>query len=150
MRCVCVVFGTSLALRGPDGSMVNATNGMYRERRNVFKTFAFGLVATILSGISAVWIHLSTQGAAFVSAIFVYSLYAMAKAFMRIHDNFYFDEADSPDLNSFVSAFMNKHKTSPKKTKSTSSQDLENGNGRYEQETLIMKDGNWSDQKADY
>ena len=132
--------------------MINATNGMYKERRNVFQTFAFGLIATILSGISAVWIHLSFQGAMFVSAIFTYSLYAMARAFMRIHDSFHFDEAESPDLNSFVSSFMGKSKGLPRKAKSSVSGegDIENGIDHYEQEELINKDKRWSDQKAEY
>ena len=40
-----------------------------------------------------------------VSCILCYSLFAMTRAFVRVYENFVFDEAESPDLNSFT-AFL--------------------------------------------
>eukprot|EP00039_Didymoeca_costata_P017137 m.315110 g.315110 ORF g.315110 m.315110 type:complete len:158 (+) comp16496_c1_seq29:234-707(+) len=44
------VFGTSLSLRGPDGSMIRAVDGMYAERRQVFLQKIYG-VLNVSSGV---------------------------------------------------------------------------------------------------
>lgn len=50
LQCVasttCVsVWGSSLALRGPDGSVLKAVENMFAERRRIFSLFASGVVA---------------------------------------------------------------------------------------------------------
>ena len=37
------VAGTSLSLRGPDGAMIRAVDGMFAERKQVFGIFAIGV-----------------------------------------------------------------------------------------------------------
>lgn len=39
----CTVFGPGLALRGPDGSMHRAVDGLMDEKAVVFKLFCWGL-----------------------------------------------------------------------------------------------------------
>ena len=41
------MLGPGLALRGPDGSMHTAVDGMVDEYRNAFYTFLFGMLATL-------------------------------------------------------------------------------------------------------
>ena len=52
------VLGAGMALRGPDGSMMTATDGLYEERSSVFKTFGFGLACTVGSVCISVWLIL--------------------------------------------------------------------------------------------
>ena len=61
IHCVCnttfiTVWGAGLALRGPDGSMVEACDGMVAERRQVFISFGIGLIAFLFSAIAVSWI----------------------------------------------------------------------------------------------
>merc|ERR1712129_508751 len=50
------LMGSGLSLRGPDGSMITATDGLYHERSNVFLAFGIGLICTIVSVFLAVWL----------------------------------------------------------------------------------------------
>jgi len=59
MFCVVVtaalsVLGTGLALRGPDGSMITAVEGMYSERSRVFLSFGVGVVFLQLAALFGV------------------------------------------------------------------------------------------------
>lgn len=61
IHCVCnttfiTVWGAGLALRGPDGSMMAACDGMVAERKQVFMSFGIGLVAFLCSAIALSWI----------------------------------------------------------------------------------------------
>ena len=75
------VMGASLALRGPDGSMMTATNGIYEERSIVFKTFGFGLLSTLLSVVFCVWLICSFETAFVCNACSMGTIYVMMKHF---------------------------------------------------------------------
>ena len=74
--CFCVMFGPGLALRGPEGSMPRAVDGMAKERENVFMFFGLGLVCFHLSGITLSWLKFNTVDALFTTAILVAFLFA--------------------------------------------------------------------------
>lgn len=93
------VLGSSLALRGPDGSMIHATDGMYEERKNVFLAFGVGLCATVLSVISAVWLILSPEAAIVCVSITVFTCLRMYRAWLRMWRNFGFDESETVDFS---------------------------------------------------
>jgi len=57
------VFATNLALRGPDGSVERAVEGMHEERRNVFAAFAAGLASLLLGMIFVAWLLMSSEAA---------------------------------------------------------------------------------------
>ena len=50
------MLGPGLALRGPDGSMHTAVDGMVDEYRNAFYTFLFGMLATLAAGALYCWL----------------------------------------------------------------------------------------------
>ena len=79
------VLGASLALRGPDGSMMTATDGLYDERGTIFKAFGHGLVLTIGSVVMAVWLHLHWEASLVCCAMAVLTIARM----VRIHPLFH-------------------------------------------------------------
>mmetsp|Transcript_23484 Transcript_23484/g.65335 ORF Transcript_23484/g.65335 Transcript_23484/m.65335 type:complete len:295 (-) Transcript_23484:162-1046(-) len=97
------VLGAGLALRGPDGSMMTATEGLYEERAAVFKSFAVGLALTVGSVLLSVWLLLRWEAAA---ACFVVALWTTRKIFTmyrRVQDRFDFDESDTVDFTDIFS-----------------------------------------------
>ena len=93
------VLGSSIALRGPDGSMISATDSMYQERKPVFLAFGVGLTATVLSVISAVWLVLSPEAAIVCVSITMFTMMRMHRAWLRINRSFGFDESETVDFS---------------------------------------------------
>mmetsp|Transcript_56605 Transcript_56605/g.113346 ORF Transcript_56605/g.113346 Transcript_56605/m.113346 type:complete len:225 (-) Transcript_56605:204-878(-) len=98
------VFGTGLALRGPDGSMVRAVDGMYAERSQIFATFGIGLFATLGAAACASCIVMHPE-AAFVSVLSilfcVHRIYTHGK---RIFAKFRFEEDEGVNFDDILSA----------------------------------------------
>lgn len=92
------VLGASLALRGPDGSMMTATDGLYDERSIVFKCFGHGLVLTIGSVVMVVWLHLHWEASVVCCAISVWTIMKMRATYYRIVKKFDFDESLTVDF----------------------------------------------------
>jgi type IV secretory pathway VirB6-like protein len=92
------VLGASLALRGPDGSMMTATDGLYHERVSVFKAFGRGLVFTMGSVVLAVWLHLHWEASVICCSIAVFTMSKMREAYYRIVKKFDFDESMTVDF----------------------------------------------------
>ena len=92
------VMGSSLALRGPDGSMIHATDGLYEERKYVFASFALGLIATVSSVLACVWLILSPEAALVCMAITAFTGMRMHGAYKRVANKFGFDENDTVDF----------------------------------------------------
>lgn len=92
------VMGSSMALRGPDGSMISATDSMYEERKPVFFAFGVGLTTTVLSVIAAVWLILSPEAAIVCVSITVFTMLRMYRAWLRIQRSFGFDENETVDF----------------------------------------------------
>jgi len=92
------VLGSSMALRGPDGSMISATDNMYEERKGVFAAFGVGLTTTILAVTAAVWLILSPEAAIVCVSITVFTMLRMYRAWLRIQRSFGFDESETVDF----------------------------------------------------
>ncbi|KAL3772853.1 hypothetical protein ACHAWO_002683 [Cyclotella atomus] len=101
------VLGASLALRGPDGSMMTATDRLYHERAIVFRNFGYGLVLTLASVVLCVWLHLHWEASLVCCLISLCTLHNMRSTYYRIVKKFDFDEAMTVDLSDFF------HFTSP-------------------------------------
>lgn len=56
-----MIRAPGLAIRGPDGSMMSATTGMYEYRKIAVRTFWVGLVLALLTGLSLAWLKLGTR-----------------------------------------------------------------------------------------
>ncbi len=98
------VLGASLALRGPDGSMNNATNGIYEERVVVFKTFGYGLFSTLLSVIFCVWLMCSAEASLVCNIAVGATIYFMLKHFRRIRKKFIYNEEETVDFTDLFNA----------------------------------------------
>lgn len=92
------VLGASLALRGPDGSMMTATDGLYHERVSVFQAFGRGLVFTMGSVVMAVWLHLHWEASVICCGIAMFTILRMRDAYFRIVKKFDFDESLTVDF----------------------------------------------------
>ena len=95
---VLSVLGSSLALRGPDGSMMTATDGLHEERKSVFAAFGYGLALTVLSVVICVWILLSPESSVVCMCITIYTCYRMYSNYLRVTRMFGYDENDTVDF----------------------------------------------------
>jgi hypothetical protein len=92
------VMGASLALRGPDGSMMIATDGLYEERTFVFQVFAYGLVATLVSVILGVWLILPPESALVCMLCTIFTTLKLRNQYRRVKKRFLFNEEDTVDF----------------------------------------------------
>lgn len=92
------VLGAGLALRGPDGSMVTATDGLYEERKTVFKTFALGLALTVGSLLVGVWLLLEWEAAAVCWLVALFTSRRIFLNYHRVAARFDFDESETVDF----------------------------------------------------
>jgi len=93
------VLGGGLALRGPDGSMMTATDGLYIERRSVFQVFGVGLALTIASLLPGVFLLLRWEAALLCWIITFETCRRMYKNYLRVRQRFTFDESETVDFN---------------------------------------------------
>jgi hypothetical protein len=96
------VLGAGLALRGPDGSMMIATDVLYQERRTVFVTFAYGLALTCSSVFCAVWLMLHWEAALACQAVVGVASYQIYANYRRINRLLDFDENDTVDFRDIM------------------------------------------------
>jgi len=82
------VWGSGKALRGKDGSMDMAVDGMHAERTFIFSCFGVGLITTLLALMSAAWI-LMTLEVAFVATLGIsWCIFVIVRQARRIHSKF--------------------------------------------------------------
>mmetsp|Transcript_38309 Transcript_38309/g.84174 ORF Transcript_38309/g.84174 Transcript_38309/m.84174 type:complete len:198 (-) Transcript_38309:553-1146(-) len=88
------VWGSGKALRGKDGSMDKAVEGMLAERAFIFACFGVGLITTLLALMSASWI-LMTRDVAFVATLGIaWCIYVIVRQARRIHGKFRLSKGD--------------------------------------------------------
>jgi hypothetical protein len=92
------VLGAGLALRGPDGSMMTATDGLYEERASVFLAFGIGLACTVGSVLILVWIILDWEAALFCMLLTLYTARTIWKNYRRVQQKFDYDESQTVDF----------------------------------------------------
>ena len=90
---------TGLALRGPDGSMMTATDGLYEERTAIFQAFYIGLASTVSSVIICVWLFLNWEASVLCMIIAFTTGYKIYKFHERVQNRFGFDESQTVDFN---------------------------------------------------
>lgn len=99
--CILSVMSASIALRGPDGSMMTATDGLYDERSSVFRAFGYGIALTMGAVVLSVWLMLSPEAAFICMMITIYTAHKMYSNFVRVRERFQFAEEDTVDFNEF-------------------------------------------------
>jgi hypothetical protein len=96
------VFGAGLALRGPDGSMMTATDGLYEERATVFSTFGVGLACTVGSVVICVWLILHWEAAFCCMVITILAGRTIWRNYLRVQKRFAFDESETVDFSDIM------------------------------------------------
>eukprot|EP00440_Ansanella_granifera_P065551 gb/GFBE01071092.1/.p1 GENE.gb/GFBE01071092.1/~~gb/GFBE01071092.1/.p1 ORF type:complete len:227 (+),score=50.94 gb/GFBE01071092.1/:1-681(+) len=109
LRCVamttCItVMGTGLALRGPDGSMVRAVEGMYKQRAIVFRSFGAGIISCCLSVAVIAWIKMDTIPAVICTGTIAWALYSIVKHTRYYLEFFRFNEEEVVSLDDILGA----------------------------------------------
>ena len=92
------VLGAGMALRGPDGSMMTATDGLYEERKAVFSVFAIGLACTVGSVVLCVWLILHWEAAFVCMVVTMYTCRKIYTNYQRVMKRFDFDESETVDF----------------------------------------------------
>jgi hypothetical protein len=96
------VLGAGLALRGPDGSMMTATDGLYDERKTVFFVFGVGLACTVGSVLVIVWIILHWEAALCCMLLTMVTAWNIWKSYRRVQKRFAFDESETVDFRDIM------------------------------------------------
>jgi hypothetical protein len=96
------VLGAGLALRGPDGSMMTATDSLYEERTAVFKTFGIGLSCTVGSVVTCVWLVLHWESALICMVITLMTCRTIFRNYTRITERFSFNESETVDFRDIM------------------------------------------------
>lgn len=96
------VLGAGMALRGPDGSMMTATDGLYEERSSVFKTFGFGLACTVGSVCISVWLILHWEAALCCMIIVLFTCRTIWMNYKRVERRFAYDESQTVDFRDIM------------------------------------------------
>lgn len=96
------VLGAGMALRGPDGSMMTATDGLYEERSSVFRVFAIGLALTVGSVTICVWLILHWEAALLCMLIVLYTCKTIWVNYKRVEHRFAFDENETVDFTDIM------------------------------------------------
>jgi hypothetical protein len=96
------VLGAGLALRGPDGSMMTATDGLFEERKFVFLIFGIGLACTIGSVVVIVWIVLHWECAIFCFLLASMTARSIWMSYQRVQKRFAYDESETVDFRDIM------------------------------------------------
>ncbi len=85
---LCSMLGPGLALRGPDGSMHRAVDGLMLEYRLTFLFFTAGLVAFHVSALLFAWLEFSWPVAMAMTLALLMFIYGMGRYWLRIYSRF--------------------------------------------------------------
>jgi hypothetical protein len=96
------VLGAGMALRGPDGSMMTATDGLYDERKRVFYVFGVGMACTVVSLVICVWILLPWEIAVVCFGLTTYTCHTIWQNYQRVQSRFDFDESETVDFKDIM------------------------------------------------
>ena len=120
------VLGAGMALRGPDGSMMIATDALYHERSSVFYWFAVGLANTVGSVTVCVWLILNWEAALCCMVIVLFSCWKIWTNYKRIQREFAFDESETVDFADIMEGPANIQAV-PTNRRVQSSRNIQNG-----------------------
>jgi len=85
---LCAILGPGLALRGPDGSMHNAVQGMVTHYRFTLACFTVGLICFMISALLYAWMQFDWTLALPMTLLIFYFLYILQRYYLRIYKRF--------------------------------------------------------------
>lgn len=97
------VWGSGKALRGKDGSMDEAVDGMHAERAFIFACFGVGLINTLLALMSAAWILMTFEVALVATLGISWSIYIIIRQARRIYSKFGLSQEDVVRFDDIIS-----------------------------------------------
>jgi hypothetical protein len=92
LSTIVSVWGSGKALRGKDGSMDDAVDGMNDERALIFRAFDFGLAGNLFTVTIASWILMHPAVATLSTCIIAFSAWLISSNAQRIKAKFHLDE----------------------------------------------------------
>jgi len=101
------VMGTSLAMRGPDGSVTRAVNGMYELRAQVFALFGVGMMSLLFMAILGSWLLLESFHAAVATLVLGSAIGYTYKSYLLISNMFFFREEEAVSFDDILAKFRN-------------------------------------------
>ncbi|CAK9037185.1 unnamed protein product [Durusdinium trenchii] len=109
LACVSVVasvniLGTSLGLRGPDGSMRQAADGMHQQRTRIFWCFGTAMVSCSGAVITLAWIKMQPFAALACSAILFWGLVSGAKGALQMKIAFRYRDHEAVKVDDMLSS----------------------------------------------
>jgi len=109
LQCVAattsiVVLGSSLSLRGPDGAMLIAVDHMYQERKNIFRTFAVGVIAIHSTAMWAATIVMDFVCSITCISIIIFSLYRIVSSTRKYMRTFNYDESQAVSFDDILAS----------------------------------------------
>mmetsp|Transcript_22357 Transcript_22357/g.48928 ORF Transcript_22357/g.48928 Transcript_22357/m.48928 type:complete len:232 (-) Transcript_22357:62-757(-) len=107
LRCVsmttCItVMGTGLALRGPDGSMVKAVEGMYNARYTVFLTFGVGITSSLITACFICWLIMEPIPSIVCTLLLIWALISTARFTRRFSKLFTYNEEQTVSFDDIL------------------------------------------------
>ena len=104
----CMIFGPGLAIRGPEGSMSRAVEGMYVERKWALRFYGCGLFFLVFGGIVLAWLKFGSKAdnekddntaAAISGLLFLFCAFVVVYVRFVVRPKFKFPEhsARAPD-----------------------------------------------------
>ncbi|CAE7663099.1 unnamed protein product [Symbiodinium sp. CCMP2456] len=101
----CVnIMGTSLGLRGPDGSMLQAADGMHKQRDRIFWAFTTALVGCALATLVLAWLKMQPVTAALCTAVVLYGVASGVKVSLHVQNLFQYKETESGKVDDVLSS----------------------------------------------
>jgi len=85
---LCAILGPGLALRGPDGSMHDAVQGMMIHYRFTLACFTGGIIFFMVSALLYAWMQFSWELAVPMTLVIIYFLHKINGYFWRIYNRF--------------------------------------------------------------
>ncbi|KAJ1626236.1 hypothetical protein T492DRAFT_1034134 [Pavlovales sp. CCMP2436] len=83
---LCAILGPGLALRGPDGSMHKAVDGMMTHYRFTFACFSLGLLCFQFSALLYAWMQFSWELSVPMTILLAYAVWTMYSGGRRIYN----------------------------------------------------------------
>lgn len=92
LSTIVSVWGSGKALRGKDGSMDEAVDGMNDERELIFRAFDMGLAGNLMTVVCASYIIMDIEMAIVATLVIGFTAYFIMSNVKRIRKKFHLDE----------------------------------------------------------
>eukprot|EP00434_Breviolum_minutum_P041633 symbB.v1.2.037037.t1/scaffold5364.1/size27975/2 len=101
----CVnIMGTSLGLRGPDGSVRRAADGMHNQRSHIFWFFGAGLVSCSFAIMLVAWIKMQILAALSCNTLLIWGLFSGVRRALQMKILFRYNDHEVVKVDDMLSS----------------------------------------------